>query len=91
MERFFSGATRLLLFVVVVLFFGVTVGLQLAVSGVVPERWQFDNLPRWVQIPAVIVAAVYLVAEIWCLFHQSTHPKESPTQNKQSSDEQKSA
>jgi hypothetical protein len=85
MERFFSRATRLLLLVAVVLFFGLTVGLQL-VSGLVPERWQFDNLPRWIQIPAVIVAMLYLVAEIWCLFHQSARPKQSQSHSADNSE-----
>jgi ABC-type nickel/cobalt efflux system permease component RcnA len=86
MERFFSGATRLLLFVAVVLFFGVTVGLQLVVSGVVPERWQFDNLPRWIQILAGILVVLYVVVEIWFLFHQLRRPKRSKTQNGEGSD-----
>ena len=75
MERFLSGATRLLLLGVLIVFFGITVGLPFLFSSPLPERWEFDNLPRWVQVPAVILALLYLAFEIWGLLHHTPQKK----------------
>jgi ammonia channel protein AmtB len=72
MERFLSGATRFFVLLALGLFFGVTVGLQLLFSGVVPEKWQFENLPRWMQVIAVVLALLYVVGEVWSLFHKGS-------------------
>ena len=34
-------------------------------TGALPDRWKFDNLPRWVQVPVGILALLYLALEIW--------------------------
>ncbi len=83
MERFLSGATRLLLLGVLVIFFGITIGLPLLFSGTLPDRWKFDSLPRWVQVPVGMIALLYLTLEIWGLL--------TPQKNKDASGDEPTA
>jgi hypothetical protein len=69
MERFFSRATMLIIFVTVVGIIAVPILGQLVFSDVVPEHWRFDKWPLWLQIPFGIIVGLYFVLEIWFLIH----------------------
>ena len=85
MERFFSTGTKLVVLIALVLFFGITIGLPVALQflfsgGVVPERWQFENLPRWLQVMSAILVVFYLAGEVWCLCRRGPQTGQSHLQ-----------
>ena len=79
MDKFLSGATRLFLLLAVVavvalLFALPTIG-PLLFTDVLPERFRFENLPLWLQIPIGCLMGLYGILEIWVFWKQAVGTK----------------
>ncbi len=92
MEKLLSVATRLfLLFMVitvVVLLFAVPVIGPWLFSDSLPEKFRFENLPLWIQIPVGCFVGLYCILELWAFWKhglgtKANDPKALPTKDRQ--------